>query len=341
MKLAVGYPVLPEDGDRPFPEIVERHRERIAEVYFAWPGEPSGRSPHGLSAAGVDPEARELLQHDLRAIRALGLRLDLLLNANCYGPAAASPELARHVTSLVERAALSVAVDVVTTTSPFIAAVIKQQFPHITTRASVNMRVGTVQGMKYLADVFDSFYLQRDYNRDLVRIAQLREWADLNGKELCILVNSGCLGFCPGQTFHDNLVAHEAEITSGSDPRAVLVCRRVLADRRNWTALLHATWVRPEDLWHYERFFSLAKVATRMHSRPARVVAAYAAGDFAGNLLDLLEPGYGSALGGSVLDNTRFPANWHDTITTCTRNCEACSYCTETLERVLTPVEGC
>ena len=40
----------------------------------------------------------------------------------------------------------------------------------------------------------------------------LKAWADANGKSLHFLVNSGCMNYCSGQSFHDNLVAHEAEI---------------------------------------------------------------------------------------------------------------------------------
>jgi collagenase-like PrtC family protease len=337
MKLAVGYPVL-GDEDRPFPEIVDQYRDDIAEVYFASAGEPSGRSPFGMGGDGPDPEAQERLEHDLRAIRALGIRLDLLLNANCYGPAAASPGLAHHVASLVEGLCTRIGLDVVTTASPFIAGTIRERFPSLALRASVNMRIGTTQGMSYLTELFDSFYVQRDHNRDLRRIAELREWAGRNAKELCILVNSGCLSFCSGQTFHDNLVAHESEIESAPDARDTLLCRRFLAHRRNWAALLQATWVRPEDLHYYERLSSLAKLATRMHSRPDRVIAAYASQRLSGNLLDLLEPGYGSLLGGSIIDNALFPADWHQRVTSCAKQCDTCGYCAETLESVLTPV---
>ena len=45
-------------------------------------------------------------------------------------------------------------------------------------RASVNMRVGTIQGMQYLAHLFDGYYVQRDHNRDITHLAELKEWAD-------------------------------------------------------------------------------------------------------------------------------------------------------------------
>jgi len=342
MKLAVGYPLI-EDCDQPFVEVVRKFRAHIAEVYFAWPGDPSGRSVFGRAwdrfgtcstGEGVDLAAQERLEADLRSFRSLGLKLDLLLNANCYGPLAASPELLGHALSVVGRLGSEMRLDIVTTTSPFIAAALKQRFPGLCLRASVNMRIGSVQGMSYVADCFDSFHLQRDHNRDLARIGDLSEWCRRNGKELCLLANSGCLAFCSGQTFHDNLVAHEHELTEPV-PREALVCRRYLRDRANWVALLQATWIRPEDLGHYGEHFAIAKLATRMHSNPSRVIGAYVSGRFAGNLLDLLEPGYSDLLQGCVLDNTRFPPDWHEKVTSCQRECEGCSYCGEVLEAVL------
>ena len=94
-----------------------------------------------------------------------------------------------------------------------LARAVKQAFPDLEVRASVNMRLATVRALEPVAEFFDSFYVQREYNRRLDRIAELKAWADAEGKGLHLLVNSGCLNFCPGQTFHDNLVAHEAEIS--------------------------------------------------------------------------------------------------------------------------------
>ena len=66
-----------------------------------------------------------------------------------------------------------------------------------------------------------------------------------------------------------------------------------------------------------------------------RVVAAYARGRFNGNLLDLMEPGYAPLFGRWMLDNARFPADWFEKTSECDRDCTACSYCGEVLEKVL------
>ncbi len=40
-------------------------------------------------------------------------------------------------------------------------------------------------------------------------------------------------------------------------------------------------------------------------------------------------------LGGHILDNTRFPADWREQVNSCCGRCEGCSYCEEALREVL------
>ena len=216
MKFAVGYQ-LSEEDEEPFVDIIRDFRDHIEEVYFPWPDMPSGRAPLTLRRGYVDWNGIRLFEQDLRKIRELGLKLDLLFNANCYGELAVSTFLSNRVCSVIEYCGeIAGGVDAVTTTSPAVAHVVKKNFPTVDVRASVNMRIGTVKGMEYVSHLFDSFYVQREYNRDMDRLVELKEWADANGKRIYILVNSGCMNFCSGQTFHDNLVAHEIMIDAVS-----------------------------------------------------------------------------------------------------------------------------
>jgi len=330
MRFAVGYPVVA--GAEPFADVVADYRDQIAEVYFAWPGDPSGR-PAG--PAETPPEA---MQDDLRELREMGVGLDVLFNANCYGAEAAGRALADRVISVLDRLDRLVGgADAATTTSPAVAWIVRKHFPRVEVRASVNMRIGTVQGMAYLADRFDGYYVQREHNRDLEQLARLRAWADAHGKRLHLLANSGCLAFCSGQTFHDNLVAHDREVDPagalpGFDPH---VCWGLLRNRANWPVVLQSTWIRPEDLHRYEGLFEEVKLATRVHARPRAVIDAYARGRHRGNLLDLLEPNFSRALAPYILDSERFPDDWFERTSGCGRQCDRCDYCAKTLDRLL------
>ena len=342
MKFAIGYQ-LADEGEEPFADLVRDYRDHVAEVYFPWLHLPSGRAALTTRRGFTDWSAQQRLEQDLKAIRDMGVGLDLLFNANCYGRYAASELLQNRVRSVIEHLHDVVGgVDVVTTASLAVARTVQRDFPHVDVRASVNMRIGTVRAMGYVKGLFDSTCVQRDHNRDLKHLARLKAWADANGKHLTMLANSGCLSFCPGQVFHDNMVAHEQEIdeTVNIPDWTPHVCWNNYRDRANWVYLLHATWVRPEDLHHYDALFPVVKLATRMHQRPRMVIDAYVRRRHHGNLLDLFEPGFGPAFAPYILDNARFPDDWFQRTSTCHRDCEACPYCQDVLNQVLTRADG-
>ena len=100
MKYAVGYQ-LPGPDERPFAALVREFREHIEEVYFPWLDLPSGRAPIASRNGFVDWGAQARLEQDLADIAGQGVKLDLLLNASCYGARAASQEFLNTTLSLL------------------------------------------------------------------------------------------------------------------------------------------------------------------------------------------------------------------------------------------------
>ena len=337
MKYSVGFQLY-EGEEEPFSQIVRTYREHISEVFFAWQDIATGRSAVATRHGYTDWSAQARTEEELRAIRQMGVKLDLLFNGTCYGEYAISEKLANTVVSVIAHLEeIGCGVDIVTTASLAIAHTVKKYFPKIEVRASVNMRIGTVKGMEYLSDLFDSFHVQREYNRDLAHLRMLKEWADRSGKKLIMLANSGCFANCSGQSFHDNLVAHEAEICEVKNLNDFMpyVCWRSLKNRENWHMLLENTWVRPEDIHHYEGIFDTVKLATRMHALPGLVIDAYARACFIGNTLDLFEPGFGRAIAPYIISNRDFPKDWFTKTTSCDKICHRCGYCQSVLSQVL------
>jgi hypothetical protein len=153
MKFSVGYQLRPSDD---WVDAILARREHIAEVYFAWPGFANGRSDSS-SAAGFAPwEAQERIGQDLTRIAHAEIPTNLLLNAMCYGAESQSRQLFNRIGETVDYVSSRLNTKSVTTTSPLIAKFVKNNFPNIATRASVNMEIGTVQGMDYLAQYFDA-----------------------------------------------------------------------------------------------------------------------------------------------------------------------------------------
>ena len=281
-KLAVGW-----FDNAPFKAICEKHVSRIKEVFFAWPGVLSCRP-----APDYTPELRERQIADLKWARENGMELDTLFNCNCYGDIAISQELADFVSrTLRDMDSHGLMPDTVTTTSPFIATVLRQRFPSVKIRLSVNQRVHGSVGFEPIMDIFDSFYATRERHREAEWLEEMSEWAHAHGKEIGIQANSGCLRQCPYQTFHDNLHGHDRRAQSKVGEAfgfSVFICRENY-ERGNYEDFLRSTWLRPEDLPRYEPLVDVVKLATRRHPFPEKIIEAYAKRSYDGNLADLMD----------------------------------------------------
>ena len=263
-------------------------------MYFSWGEFPNGRNNQVKRVDMLPWEAQSKQMEDLKRLSDAGIELNLLFNANCYGADSQSREFFNKIGDTIDYIKNCYGLKSVTTTSPLIAKFIKNNFENLHTRASVNMGIGSFEGMKYVSEYFDSFYMKRELNRDFGAIEKLHNWCEENGKELCLLANSGCLNNCSVHNFHDNLVAHENEISkmdNAYDFRGI--CKEFLKKEENYISLIENTnFVRPEDIHKYEPYFKVAKLATRVNPRPVRILESYIRGSYSGNILELLEPAH-------------------------------------------------
>ena len=333
-KFAFGYYF----GDRcgfTFRDLAGQYAPFLQEVYFPWPGLLSARELHG------DPAPlRQQIIEDMRFCRSKGMGLDLLVNATCYGDKAFTTEQKQDFFNnlkLMEKA--GILPDIITTTSPFIAVVAKQYNASFDCRASVNMRLNSTLAMEYVSREFDSFYVCRDIQRDLPTMKIFADWGKKNGKRICMLANSGCLRYCPWQTFHETLLAHtfthihEEMINIGMQPT---LCAAIATEER-YEEILRGSWIRPEDLQRYAPYVSVFKLSTREADFPDLILKAYTSGSFDGNLLQILDPGFYFFIRTKIFDNKSFPKEWSEgkIAGRCASDCTHCGKCTEVMNRIL------
>lgn len=339
MKFSVGYQLR---QDNSLITAITENRDRIGEVYFAWQGVPNGRNSRNLNSDLNEFEYWKLQEKQLNEISQLGIPLNLLLNAACYGKNSQSRQFFNNLGDTVEYLSEKFNLKSITTTSPLIAKFFKQNFMGIHVRASVNMEIGTTIGMDYLAEYFDSFYLKRDLNRDFSAIKKIRQWCDKNNKKLYGLANSGCLNYCSSHIFHDNLVAHEDEISQIDNAYEFEgQCRIYLKSeekRKQWLNITN--FIRPEDVVFYEGLFDGIKLATRVNKNPRRIIDAYAKESFSGNLPELLEPDHSVLFYPYVVENKKIPDDFATVVGNCNKNCENCGYCEKVLQNSLVALEN-
>lgn len=290
MKYMVGL----KSTDEGFLENIKKTKQNIYEVYFSWGDIPNGRTSQLESDMYTPWEMQDMQRNALAELSKEGIALNLLFNANCYGKDSQSRSFFNKVGMIIDYVAEHYGLQSVTTTSPLVAKFIHQNFEGIEVRASVNMEIGTIQGMEYLAEYFDSYYMKRELNRNFEAIRLLHKWCNENGKKLFMLANSGCLNHCSAHNFHDNLVAHEAEIAQMDNAYDFHgICKEYLKNEKHYQALIDNTnFIRPEDMYLYEPYFEAAKLATRIHRNPSMVVNSYMREKYSGNILELLEPAH-------------------------------------------------
>lgn len=331
MKYIVGYPVT---QDPSFLNAIIENRQIISEVYFSWGDIPNGRSILGNSGELTPWEHLRRQHTDLKRLSVEGLRFNMLFNANCYGKDSQSRAFFNKIGNLTDYVREEFGLASVTTASPLIAKFIKENFEGLDVRASVNMEIGSIEGISYVSQYFDSFYVKREQNRNLAELLRLREWCDKNGKQMYLLANSGCLNNCSAHIFHDNLVAHEAEIAemdNGYQFRGI--CWEFLSDKNNIFKWLQRTnFIRPEDIGLYEDIVPAVKLATRVSSSPSRILSAYAQRRYRGSVMELLEPNHSGALYPQYIENSDFKKDFAAHVMNCGKQCEKCGYCAEVMK---------
>lgn len=330
--LFVGYQLR---SDSRLIDAILSHADRVREVYFAWPNIANGRSTVSQKLDLFPWEAMDRQRADLERLSKAGIGLNLLLNGNCYGAEALSRSFFSRIGDLIDSLGAQYGLSSITTASPVIARFVKQNFDALEVRASINMEIATREGMEYLAEVMDGFYVKRELNRSIERVRAFADICHSMGKKVYLLANSGCLNHCSGRTFHDNLVSHEAELMKmdnafGFDG----LCRQFLSDSMKRKRILQiSNWIRPEDLSRYEGIVDGAKLATRVSENPEMIVHAYASGHFPGNLLALTEPDFSAMYRPIVLSNSRMPSNFFEKTAACKHDCESCGYCIRAFEQ--------
>ena len=330
-KFAFGY-FFGKQGGKTFRELAEEYEPYLSEVYFPWPGLLSARE-----IKGDQEKQRKSLIDDLRFCRLKGMQLDLLMNATCYGDTSfTATQKDDFYANLKLLGKAGIMPEIITTTSPYIATLVKLFSAGIDRRASVNMRLNSTLAMEYVADSFDSYYICRDVQRDLPTLKTFAAWAKKNGKKLCMLANSACLRYCPWQTFHETLLSHNFvhiydEMKETGLPSTL--CTGLMLEKR-YEELLRGSWIRPEDLHRYMPYVSVVKLSTREADRPGLILKAYTSGSYDGDLLLLLDPTFSFLAHPMILDNKAFPKEWSEgkIAGICANHCTHCGKCTKVME---------
>ncbi|THB79406.1 MAG: hypothetical protein D3926_10835 [Desulfobacteraceae bacterium] len=180
--------------------------------------------------------------------------------------------------------------------------------------------------------------LDRSLNRRMDRLAQTVQSirSCYTGVEIELLVNEGCLWYCPYKMTHD---AHIALCNTGMVKNTTQRLNRELGCIRHFLAhpedILKSPFIRPEDMSRYDDVADSLKICGRTLGPRflKQCIASYAAGEFSGNLLELMDATHWMAEH-FYIDNPGLTDQFFDRITSCTKQCKDCTICSQTFDTV-------
>ena len=334
MKYSIGYQIRREDQ---FVDYIITNKDKIGEVYFAWGDFPNGRNIQ-IDHEEFEPyESIEKQKRDLEKFAKAEIATNVLFNGNCYGRESQSREFFNKIGVTFDFLQRKYGTKTVTTTSVLIAKFIKENFSNVDVRASVNIGIETSFSAAAICKYFDSYYAARELNRNIDALHSLHNWCQENGKKLYGLANSGCFSRCPARTFHDNLVAHEREISAMDNGYAFKgICAEYFEGQNDKNKIISGiSFIRPEDVALYESVYDGLKLATRVTAHPINVCSAYFEGKYFGGITDLLEPNHSRHFYPMIVDNSRFPADFGEKTKNCKQDCGKCHYCSGVYKQAL------
>ena len=258
-------------------------KDSVKEVYgkLAWDFVGGGR-PAYISA---DPSKEKVCSY-IKQAHQNGMEFNYLLSAVCLGNKEFTTFGQKKIHQLLDWV-VSIGVDSVTVSIPYLLQLIKKQYPQLKVHISSFANVNTIERAKYWEDLgaaritLDEFTLNRDFKL-------LRKIRNSLGCELQLIANNGCLYNCPFVDYHYTSLSHNSQLQPTFD-FCVLNCKYLRIT--NPVNFIRAGWIRPEDICFYEdigidsMILATEDISTE---KILLIVDAYSKRQYVGNLMDLL-----------------------------------------------------
>jgi collagenase-like PrtC family protease len=321
IKYSVPYNGNSEELEEIF-RLNREHDNNIREVYFSGPSEYSG------SGRVVDEVDIGQLSETMTRIHDEGIRCNLIMNSTCDGADWYSSENYRGILNYLKKLHFEFGLEVVTIANPLIIKKVREILPDIEICASVLSDIDSVSKAAFFKDIgVNVITPDANINRNINLLTEIKNIA---GVELKIMVNEGCLYRCPFRKFHFNYMSHVSKEKRVEESHFLYPCHDIV--KNDLSQILKSEWIRPEDIGKYSKVTDYFKIVGRAlpNSKVIRAIKAYMDESWDGDILDIISSSLGSfALKyATYLDNkTLDKYGFFEKVTSCSHNCNRCSYC--------------
>lgn len=280
MKLSLGVP-----GDLKSLELIlDNIPESPYEIYFSALNRLFGSLRFGTPESDSD-ELKEMFA----LLQQKGIKSNIVLNTTCFGNQQFSGEFLRGLDSYLNYL-LESGVDTITLADPFLIKYVSRRFSDIKVVVSSASEVRTLNCIEYYNGLgVERIIISPDVNRELETIAS---FVNNSNAKIEILVNEGCLLYCPYKQAHHRFNSHKtrngSEFTE-ENMRYIDICGAICL--KDPSQITRSPFVRPEDVSLYEAIgVEHFKIAGRNLSPEwiIRAAKAYQERRYDGNIVELL-----------------------------------------------------
>ena len=336
-----------------FQEFLSKQAQSIYSIYYRFSGVPN--SIDARNATSKDMELNPLPSFISSIPK--GIKKFCLLNTRVLLPTCYETQSLKEIETSVSTYYYNNWLDGLIVTDFMFLRSLSETLPFEVVQSieivpSINMGISSVSQAQSILSHIESMgfpmppklVLDRSLNRQPKILEQIRKWQDESypNLKITLLVNEGCLPYCPLKVSHDCLISIFNQ--SYSDSNAPLHvfrnfgCRAYMANE--YYHYLTSPILRPEDLTYVEPFYDVIKIAGRTHSDDfiMKCFDAYAHESWNGNLIELIDTAF-PLRSECCIDNSRIPKNFYSRTSTCDLNCNRCGYCKRVFEDAVVKIE--
>jgi collagenase-like PrtC family protease len=271
------------------PDLLEGlDKSSIIEIYGKLGRDPVGGGRPAFVLPSISSSgAKRYIQE----VHRQGLKFNYLLNATCLGNSEWSIRGQKRIRRFLDWLS-DIGVDAITVSIPYLLELAKRCYPHFETKVSVCAQVSNATQAKYWEELgADEIALSPwSVNRNFGALKKIRQAVKCR---LQLYANTRCLIGCPFVGYHYSSLSHSSNSSGINGDFFTDYCMYscvYLTLLEPWR-LIASCWIRPEDLHYYESAgINSVKLSERgMESgHIQRIVGAYTAEKYDGNLMDLL-----------------------------------------------------
>jgi len=250
--------------------------------------------PGGRTASIVPDFTMDQLKDYVDECKKHDITFNYLINPLSMDQNEVDPVVGKQIREFIHNI-YDIGIRAITLNSPILIKYVKNEFPDMFVTLGLYAYPTTIQHIEYWRNWgVDEITLDHCFNRRFDQLRKLLAQYKDTDLHLRVIANNLCLRECPFRLAHGCFVGHSDPDLFSMDYSLVNCAYKKVVTP---TAILTAEFIRPEDVHYYRelaeetgnKHFSIKLIdRTRTTEFLERVIRAYMAEDFDGNLLDIV-----------------------------------------------------